>query len=106
MLGAGNDDVPLVRETGWWELPDITGGATYRFGVSGVTRDVYGSPLGGVTVKLYRSSTDEMVGSVVSDPSGNYFVTSPYYPDTHYLVMYKTGTPDVFGTSANTLVGA
>lgn len=89
-----------------WEGYDLTGGAMYRFAISGVTRDVNGSPLGGVTVKMFRTSTDEMVGSVVSDPLGNYFVTSPYYPDTHYIVMYKAGFPDVFGTTVNTLIGA
>lgn len=90
----------------WFERPEITRGHNMRFGVLGVTRDVYGSPLGGVTVKLFRTSTDELVHSTVSDPLGNYAVSTPYFGEGHYLVTYKTGTPDVFGSSPNTLTGA
>lgn len=84
---------------------DPPGGASSAYGLAGVTRDVYGTPLGGVTVKLFRSSTDEKVSQTISDASGKYFVTTQYYPDAHYLVTYKTGSPDVFGTSENTLIG-
>jgi hypothetical protein len=88
-----------------WGRVEQFGGTTSRYAVSGVTRDVYGSPLGGVTVKMFRTSTDEMVGTTVSDPAGAYLVSTPYYPDTHYLVFYKAGFPDVFGTSVNTING-
>lgn len=104
-IGALGSDVG-VMEADYYEQPDMTSGSKQLFGVLGVTRDVYGSPLGGCTVKLYRTSTDEMVYSIVSDPQGNYLVQSPYYPDQHYIVIYKAGAPDVFGTTANTLVGS
>jgi hypothetical protein len=95
-----------VMDSGWTELPEITGGSRSRFGVIGVTRDRYNSPLGGVTLKLYRTQTDEMVDTIVSDPFGNYLLTTPYYPDAHYIVAYKAGSPDVQGTTVNTLIGA
>ena len=41
---------------------------------------------------------------VVSDPLGNFLVTTPYYPDQHYLVFYLTGSPDIFATTQNTLI--
>lgn len=94
-----------MRPDTWGEY-DVTAGTSGRFGFSGITRDAYGSPLGGMTVKLYRTSTDEMVSSVVSDVNGNFTVLTPYYPDAHFINIYKTGSPDVFGTTANTLVGA
>lgn len=103
---VGDRAVDVGVERGvWFAQPDISRGAAMRYGFIGVTRDAYGAPLGGVTVKLYRTSTDEMVSTAVSDPLGNYAVTSGYYPDGHYVVMYKSGTPDVFATTANTLIG-
>jgi hypothetical protein len=104
-LSFGDASVDFAMMGGvWYALPDTSRGSMGRWGVSGVTRDVYGSPLGGVTVKLYQTSSDLMVSSVVSDPLGNYFVTTPFYPDAHYLVFYKAGSPDVFGTTPNTLI--
>lgn len=100
--GDAGDVNPLYGV--WYTNPDLTRGSTQRFGIVGVTRDVYGSPLGGVTCKFYRTSTDEMVFTVVSDPLGNFLVTTPYYPDAHYLVFYKAGSPDIFATTQNTLI--
>jgi hypothetical protein len=88
----------------WFEASDMTRGRNSRFGLVGVTRDVYGSPLGGVTLKLFRTATDEVVSAVVSDPAGNYVLSTPFYPDAHYVVSYKAGSPDVFGSSINTLI--
>lgn len=102
LTGDAGDVSPLYGV--WYCRPDLTRGSTQRFGIVGVTRDVYGSPLGGVTCKFYRTSTDEMVFSVVSDPLGNFLVTTPYYPDQHYLVFYLTGSPDIFATTQNTLI--
>jgi hypothetical protein len=97
-----------------WSTPEQFepkgGGTNSRFGISGVTRDVSGTPLGGVTVKLFRTTgdlyKDVKIDETISDPFGNYTVSTPFYPDPHYLVMYKVATPDVFGSSANTLIGA
>ena len=89
------------------EMVEPIAGASSRYGVSGITRDIYGSPLGGVTVKIFKTSNDSLVSTIVSDANtGAYIVTTPYYPDTHYIVTYKAGSPDVFGTSPNTLIGA
>lgn len=91
-----------------WSTPDLWepkgGGCNSRFGITGITRDEYGSPLGGVLVKLFRTINDEKVDQIISDSFGNYLVSTPYYPEGHYLVQYKTGTPDRFGSSINTLV--
>ena len=73
-----------------------------RLGVAGVTRDVYGSPMGGVSVKLYRTVDDSVQGAVVSDANGVYTVTTPY-ADGHYIVTYRVGPPDLCGTTINTL---
>lgn len=99
-------DSTVLSSKPLWVAFEPVAGAVSLFGMSGVTRDVYGSPLGGVTVKVFRTADDVLVSSIISDPSGNFTVTTPYYPDTHYLVTYKTGSPDVFGSSTNTLQGS
>jgi len=96
-----------LLESPYVEMVESSSGASSRYGVSGITRDIYGSPLGGVTVKIFKTSDDSLISTIVSDANtGAFIVTTPYYPDTHYIVTYKTGSPDVFGTSANTLIGA
>ena len=103
-VGDSTVDMGMQTATATWGFYDLSRGCVSRFGVRGVTRDVYGSPLPFATVKLYQTSSDLMVGSVVSDANGNFTVTTPFYPDQHYMVTYKAGSPDVFGTSPNTLV--
>ena len=69
--------------------------------IVGVSRDATGVALGSCTVKVFRTADDVLVGSTVSDGSGNWTA----YPDQegpYYYVEYKAGSPDVFGTSPNT----
>lgn len=106
-IGERGIDVAIIDPTCKpYESSDITKGRNTRYGVQGVTRDAYGSPLGGCTMKLFRTSDDTLVSSTISDPVGNYLLSTPYYPDAHYVVMYKTGSPDVTGASVNTLIPA
>lgn len=104
ILGDFGDVQPLQPLR--WSDPEMESGSQTRMGVVGVTRDVYGSPLGGVTVRLFRTSDNVLVDTIVSDPSGNYLLGTPYYPDTHYVVAQKSGSPDVQGVTVNTLIGA
>lgn len=98
-IGGVEDTIRSV----YFEQPEQPSGGSSRLGVLGVTRDQYGSPLGGVTVKLFRTLDDTKQDQVVSDPSGNFLLTSPFY-DAHYLVFYKAGFPDVTGASVNTII--
>lgn len=81
-------------------------GAASRVGFVGVTRDQYGAPTGGCVVQLFLTATDAFIMEVTSDASGNFLLQSWYSPDAHYIVAYKAGSPDIFGTTVNTLVGA
>jgi hypothetical protein len=107
---TGND----MLEALYYDRPEITKGRQSRMGISGVTRDVYGSPLGSCLVKLFKTADglfpgtkDTKIDEMTSDPTtGAYLLSTPYYPDTHYVVSYKVGTPDVEGTTVNTLIGA
>lgn len=98
----------------WFEEPEKNSGAVAALGIVGISRDAYGSVLGGVTVKLFKTANgsypntkDTKVYETVSDAvTGFYSLYTPYYPDTHYIVSYKAGTPDVQGVTVNTLIGA
>ena len=73
--------------------------------LSGVTRDSTGAIIGGCAVELYETATDLPLMRVTSDASTGAFTftVARFAPATHYLVAYKAGSPDVAGTSLNTL---
>lgn len=78
--------------------------ADYR--VVGVTRDSFGNVLPGCTVRLFKTSGDVKVAQTVSDGSGNYIFTNCAPGTAYYIVAYLAGSPDVAGTSVNTLFAA
>lgn len=103
-IGDGASDVGLL-EAVWWGEYDQAAGAASRYGFVGVTRDQYGSPIGACVVKLYRTSDDALLDTATSDPSGNFLLNTAFYPDFHYIVAHKSGSPDVDGVTQNTLIG-
>ena len=97
----------------WHDRPDMNTGAVAAMGFVGYSRDAYGSILGGCTMKLFKTADgsypatkDTKVYEVVSDSTGWYSLYTPYHPDTHYIVSFKAGSPDVQGVTVNTLIGA
>lgn len=103
MPGAGGTNfmrgpvIPIQYE-------DSTGDLASTYIIMGVTRDAANVPLGGVTVELFNTGTDQKVLSTVSDANGNY-TFSVTGQQTFFAVAYLPGGPDVFGTTANTLTG-
>jgi hypothetical protein len=77
--------------------------STYNATVSGVTRNSTGVALGNCVVQLFRTVDDLILYEITSDGSGN-FIFYPSVSGTFYIVAYKQGSPDVFGTTVNTLV--
>lgn len=77
----------------------------YPYGLSGVTRDAAGSPLGTCIVQEFRTADDSYVHQTTSDASGNYAIPASNLLQ-HFLVAYKPGSPDVAGTTVNTLTGS
>lgn len=99
-LGEGDPAAALLALPAQWIAPRTQRGANGRLAFVGITRDQHGSPLGGCTVRCYRTSTNELVSQVLSDPvSGAYFATSPH-GGAHFLVVHGPGgtiagaTPD------------
>lgn len=77
--------------------------ATY-LRIFGVTKDSNGV-LGNCTVSLFETLTGKYVEQTVSDANGNYEFRSPSLTVAYFVVAYKTGVPDVSGTTISTLTG-
>jgi hypothetical protein len=76
---------------------------SYR--IAGVTRDANGNPLAGCSVAVFYTGTDKIYTKVVSDAGGNWTALVPDTTTRFYAVTYKAGSPDVSGTTVNTLTG-
>jgi len=87
----------------WGRINSGFGGGQQQKKIIGITRDQGGAVLGNCTVHGFVTEKDVFVGQMVSD-SGGYFEFCSQYPATnHYLVAYKAGSPDIAGTTVNTL---
>lgn len=104
LMGDQGLDVGML-EASWWGAYNQAAGASSSYGWTGTTRDQYGSPLASCNVYLFRTSDCLLIYTTTSDPNGTYYVATPYYPDAHFVVWQKTGSPDVQGVSVFTLIG-
>jgi hypothetical protein len=73
--------------------------------IAGTTKNSASAALGGCVVNLFATATNVLQQTSTSDGSGNYVfgVNDPI--TTWYVVAYLAGSPDVAGTTVNTLVG-
>lgn len=78
--------------------------STAAYKITGTTKDSTGAALGNCVVDLFYTVGDILAAKVESDASGAFsFSIGPAL--RCYIVAYKAGSPDVAGTSVNTLVG-
>lgn len=101
-LSWGSDAVKLYANP--WEYTDDPRGSRTTFVITGVTRDVWGSPLGLCTVKLFNTALDELQDTQTSGSDGVFRVTT-VKPDEHYIMAYKADSIDVCGVTVNTITG-
>ena len=94
--------LPLLDGAGELYPPVLQNVAVF---ITGITRDSNGTPLGSVEVHVFRTSDDVEVAQVTSNALG-VFSIQVQGGIAHYIVAYKTGTPDRAGTTLNTLVGS
>lgn len=76
-----------------------------RLVIYGVTRDSAGVILGSCDVHVFRTVDDVEVDQVVSDATTGVYRCAVAGGLTYYVVAYKAGSPDVSGTTLNTLIG-
>jgi hypothetical protein len=69
-----------------------------------VTKDSDGNPLASVAVVLFRTADNSVAAQGVSDAGGNYRLDASSEIQ-HRADAYKAGSPDVAGSTVNTLVG-
>jgi hypothetical protein len=100
------------KRKGGIKVKDIRAGglgvhaATYS--LDGYTRDYDTQAIiPGCAVHLFKTSDDSEVSQTVSSSVGYFnFTGLPDDTTEYYLVAYLTGTPDVAGTTLNTLKAA
>lgn len=78
-------------------------GTQIIFGITGYALDAVGQPVSGATVKCYRTADDALLATTTSDVTGLYAFVLAQGVGGNYLVFYKAGSPDIFGTTVNTL---
>ena len=71
--------------------------------VTGITRDSAGAVLTGCVVDLFLTGGDVLLASITSDGAGAFSFHNPG-SGPFYIVAYKAGSPDVAGTTANTVL--
>jgi hypothetical protein len=104
--GQDYTNMPMIWEPMHqaWEWNILTTGVRVRKKVIGVTKDGSGVVLGGCTVQLFNTATGTLVDTQVSDSAGNYTLTDPNNVAC-FVVGYLPGSPDVAGTTVNTVTG-
>ena len=73
------------------------------FSINGITRNSADAPLGNCETHLFQTESDIQLDEGVSDGAGNYSFTKGSNSGNVYIVAYKPGSPDVAGTSVDTL---
>ena len=103
-MGVGLSDIKqIVRNGARFKSPPMFSDKSYK--ITGITKDSTGAALGNCVVDLFYTLNDVLVGKTESDASGNFtFLVGPSL--SCYIVAYKVGSPDVSGTSVNTLIAA
>lgn len=82
---------------------DGEGTSISRF-IKGITKDSGGTAISDVTVQAFRTADDVYLGQDVSRSDGTYTCPTDVAAGTPcYLVAYKAGSPDIGGTTVNTI---
>lgn len=105
--GGGTDGDPVVMQFGHGYEPFSCDGAGCQFKnrIVGQCLDSVDAPVANAIVQGFVTATDAFVGEVTAAADGTYnLMTEQLTSTAHYLVAYKAGTPDVAGTTVNTLL--
>ena len=94
----------------WGVAPGDEGGGAQARKVVGLTKDSTGAALPSCVVQAFLTSSnvnrseveDTFLGQVTSDLGGYYELCLPVAANV-YLVAYKVGSPDLAGTTVNTI---
>lgn len=89
----------------YFEPPSNIGSGTQSMNfIKGTCLDSVGNPAADATVQGFRTSDDAFVGQSTTRADGSYDLgTQNAASVQHYLVAYKAGSPDIAGTTVDTL---
>ena len=110
-FGSGDPATPMgvlgqCYESGGnsFETPHAGYGTQSIKFILGTCVDNLDAPVANAIVQCFATTTDLLTGEVTANTDGTYAVPTPYVsPAQHYLVAYKAGSPDIAGTTVNTL---
>jgi len=88
----------------YWDPVYSTAGVHVPKKVIGQTLNGAGAALGGCIVQLFNTATGLLVDTQTSDSAGNFSLSDPNNVAC-FVVAYEAGSPDVAGTTVNTLTG-
>lgn len=101
--GLTKYDPQMLMPDSWGQIGTLVRRSTGGFSnsaLTGVTRDGAGTALAACRVDLCQGNITRQ--SVVSDGAGNFSFSNPG-SGPFFLIAYKLGSPDVAGTTVNTL---
>ena len=106
---AGDDYAPINNSLSCKDLFEPYScdgeGTQSKNAIRGTTKDSGGTAVANAIVQGFVTSTDAYVGEVTSGNDGTYrLMTEQLKTTAHYLVAYKAGSPDIAGTTVNTLL--
>lgn len=88
----------------WYNWPTQNQGSRSVYLISGITKNSSGNALGNCTVNAFTTADKVLQGTTTSDGQGNYQCPT-FSNGNHFLVAFKTGTPDTAGSTDNDIVG-
>ncbi len=108
---SGDPTAPLAifgldsQQAGEWEPEDGgLGGNTRPYFINGQVFDNGANPLGGAVVDGFLTADNSFVGSTATNSLGYYSLPTLFTAVAHYLVAYYPGSPNLAGTTVNTLI--
>lgn len=103
--GADGDGVVGPVDHGYEPFSCDGDGCQFKNRIKGTCVDNADTPVANAIVQGYVTATDAYVGEVTANTSGGYeLMTEQLTSVPHYLVAYKAGSPDIAGTTVNTIL--
>ena len=105
--GGGTDGDGVVGEMGHGFEPFSCDGPGCQFKnrIKGTCVNNADAPVANAIVQGFVTATDAFVGEVTAGEDGTYnLMTERLTSVAHYLVAYKAGSPDIAGTTVNTIL--
>ena len=92
-------DIGVVQP--WEPVSQVAGCLKPQF-IYGQILDANSNPVSGAVILCFVSATNVLDSKSVSDANG-YYQAPCYQSGNHYIVAYETSSPDLAGTTVNTL---